>query len=252
MIDLSPLVSLGLLLVRPGTLILVAPPFGGVFAPAPVKIGLTFFLAVMLMPVATPPEMVSAVGVAVVIAREMAIGLALGLATRVLMAAAELGGHLAGFQLGLSYSATVDPASGVRNNLLSTLYSNLAMVAFLLVNAHHAFLRALRDSYAMLPLGRGEIGASLPQAITAMLGLVFSFGVRLAAPLIVVLVICELALGLVARSAPALNLMVVSAPIRLFLGLVLLGVIVPASFGVLSNLSSTVLQAGVRAAEAFR
>src|SRR5205085_10321586 len=108
------------------------------------------------------------------IAREMAIGLALSLATRDLMAAAEMGGHLAGFQMGLSYAATIDPASGVRNNVLSTLYSNVAMVTFLLTNTHHAFLRALRDSYDRLPIGVGQIGASLPQAITGMLGLVFS------------------------------------------------------------------------------
>ena len=126
------------------------------------------------------------------------------------------------------------------------------MVTFLLTNAHHAFLRALRDSYERLPIGAGQIGASLPQAVIELLGLVFTFGVRLAAPLIVVLLVAELALGLVARAAPALNLMVVGAPVRLLLGLVLLGVVAPAAIGVLDSLSGTVLQLGVRAAEAFR
>jgi flagellar biosynthetic protein FliR len=251
-IDLTPFVALGLLLVRPSTLIMTAPTFGGVFAPAPVKLGLTLFLALALVNQTPVPAIGSAVGIVLVIAREMAIGLALSLATRALMAAAEMGGHLAGFQMGLSYAATIDPASGVRNNVLSTLYSNVAMVAFLLTNTHHAFLRALRDSYERLPIGAGQIGASLPQAITEMLGLVFSFGVRLAAPLIIVLLVAELALALVSRSAPALNLMVVSAPIRLLLGLALLGVVAPAAMGVLNNLSGSVLRLGIHAAEAFR
>jgi flagellar biosynthesis protein FliR len=81
---------------------------------------------------------------------------------------------------------------------------------------------------------------------------VFSFGTRLAAPLVLVLVITEIALALVARSAPALNLMAVGAPVRIIIGLVLLGFVAPAAVGVLSGISGTVLQAGVHAAEAFR
>jgi flagellar biosynthetic protein FliR len=182
----------------------------------------------------------------------MAIGLALGMSIRALVAAAELAGQLAGFQMGLSYAAIVDPQSGVRNNLLSALYANIAIITFLLMNGHHAFLRALRDSYESLPMGVGHIGNSLPGAVMMLLGLVFSFGLRLAAPLVLVLVITEIALALVARSAPALNLMAVGAPIRIIIGLVLLGFVAPAAVGVLSGISGSVLQAGVRAAEAFR
>jgi flagellar biosynthetic protein FliR len=182
----------------------------------------------------------------------MAIGLALAFGIRVLLAAAEFGGHLSGFSMGLSYSAIVDPMSGVRNNVLSMLYGNVAMVLFLLTNTHHAFLRALRDTSASLPFGGGDIGRSVPQAVKGLLGLVFSVGVRLAAPMIVVLLVAELALALVARSAPALNLMVISGPMRLLIGLILLGVVAPAAVGILTNMSGVVLQAGVRAAEAFR
>lgn len=252
MIDLTPLLSLGLLLVRPGMLLVASPTFGGVYAPAPVKIGLTFFIAVLMMPTAAVPDSGSAVVLATVVARESAIGLAFALAIRVLMGAAEFAGHLAGLQMGLSYSAVVDPASGVRNNVLSTLYTNIATVTFLVTNAHHQFLHALSDSYRSLPIGAGEIGGSLPEAMTGLLGLVFAFGVRLAAPLIIVLLVAEIALGLIARSAPALNLMVVSAPVRLLLGLLLLGIIIPSAVTVLSGASAPVLQAGIRAANAFR
>ena len=96
------------------------------------------------------------------------------------------------------------------------------------------------------------MAASLPASVIGLLTLAFSFGIRLAAPLVVVLVVAELALALVARSAPALNLMVVGAPIRVILGLILLGFVAPAAVGVLSGLSGTVLQAGTHLAEAFR
>jgi flagellar biosynthetic protein FliR len=187
-----------------------------------------------------------------VVAREGAIGLALAMAIRALVAAAELAGQMAGFQMGLSYSAIVDPQSGVRNNMLAALYGNLALMTFFLINAHHAFLRALRDSYESLPMGVGHVGGSLPQVVVELLAIVFALGVRLAAPLVIVLVVTELALALIARSAPALNLMVVGPPIRLIVGLILLGVLVPAAVGVLAGASRGVLPVGIRAAEAFR
>lgn len=250
--DLTPLMNLGVLLVRPGTLIMTAPAFGGMYAPAQVKIGLTLILALSLVPSTAVPASATAVSLVAIVAREMAIGLALAMAIRALVAAAELAGHLAGFQMGLSYSAIVDPSSGVRNNLLASLYGNIAVVVFLVMNAHHAFLRALGASYQTLPIGSGHIGATLPATVVALLGLVFTFGVRLAAPFVVVLVIVEIAMALIARSAPSLNLLAVGAPVRIIVGLVLLGFVAPAAVGVISNAAGNILQLGVRTAEAFR
>lgn len=252
MIDVTALVRLALLLVRPGTLVLASPAFGGIYAPAPVKIGLTVLVALALLPVVQVPVDSSAIGLAALVFHEFGIGLALAMAIRALTAAAELGGHLIGFQMGLSYSAIVDPQSGVRNNIMATLYANIALIMFFLVNAHHAFLRALRDSYETLPLGSGTIGAALPQAVVGLLGLIFTFGVRLAAPIVVVLVVSEVVMALVSRSAPALNLMVIGAPIRLLIGLILLGLVMPSAINMLGGLAGTALQAGVRTAGAFR
>lgn len=252
MIDLTPLLSIGVLLVRPGALVVSAPTFGGLYAPAQVKIGLTLVIALALLPTATVPQAGSALGLAAVLARETAIGLALAMAIRALVAAAELAGHLAGFQMGLAYSALVDPASGVRNNLLSSLYGSIAIIVLLLTNAHHAFLRALGASYQTLPVGFGHVGDTLPQAVVALLGLVFTFGVRLAAPFVVVLVIAEIAMAAIARSAPSLNLLAVGAPVRVIIGLVLLGLVAPAAVGVLADAAGGILQLGLRTADAFR
>ncbi len=252
MIDLAPLMAVGLLMVRPGALIIGSPAFGGVYAPAQIKIALTVLLSVMLLPTATVPHADSTVGLALIVGREMAIGLALGLAIQALVAGAEMAGHLAGFQIGLSYAAIVDPASGVRNNVVSSLYGSMAMIAFLLTNGHHAFLRALSQSYESLPMGAGHVGASLPQSVMSVLGLVFSLGIRMAAPVIVVLLLTEVGLGLVAKAAPGLNVMVVGAPLRLLVGLALLGFVVPAAFGVFSGSIGSILQLGVRFADVFR
>lgn len=252
MIDATPLLHLGLLLVRPGTLILAAPPFGSTFAPPAVKIGLTVLLALTLIPLVDVPAAASSLGLAGTVAREFAIGLAMALAIRALIAAAEFGGHLIGFQMGLGYSAIVDPQAGVRNNLLGALYANVAVVTFLIANGHHAFLQALSDSYARLPIGGGHISATLPQSVASLLGLIFTLGVRLAAPVVVVLLVTELAMALMARSAPALNLLADGASVRLIIGLLLLAVMVPTAFSVLAGYATPVLEAGARAADAMR
>jgi flagellar biosynthetic protein FliR len=250
--ELAPLAQLGVLLVRPGLLMISAPPFGAAYAPAHVKIGLTVLLALALLPSIAVPQASDSFSLSLVLLREGAIGLALGLSIRAFIAAVELAGHLTGFQLGLSYSAIVDPQSGVRNDLIAALYVNMALVIFLLTNGHHAFLRALNASYETMPVGMGQIGSSLPAAIVGMLGLIFMLGTRLAAPLVLVLVLCEVGMALVARAAPMLNLMAIGAPARLIVGLLLLGLMAPVLARMAVEATGTVLQLGVQGATAFR
>jgi flagellar biosynthetic protein FliR len=252
MMDTGILARFGLLLVRPGMLMLAAPAFGGTYAPAQVKIGLTVLIAVAIgasTPIPTP-EPVLALGL--IVTREAAIGLALALAIRALVAGAELAGQLSGFQMGLSYAATVDPQSGVRNTVIATLYSNLTVLAFFILNAHHAFLRALVGSYATLPIGMGSVAGSMPRVVMHLLGLVFTLGARLAAPIVAVGLLAELALGLLARSAPSLNLMAVSPSVRALVGLLVLAMAAPSVIGVAGSFMNTVLQLGIEAAQAFR
>jgi flagellar biosynthetic protein FliR len=100
-------------------LVATAPPFGGTTAPSQIKLGLAVFLTLMLMPVVRVPEVGASVSLAMIVLREMAIGVALSLSIQALIAGAELAGSLTGTQVGLSMGAVVNPQSGVRNNLLA-------------------------------------------------------------------------------------------------------------------------------------
>jgi flagellar biosynthetic protein FliR len=217
--DTSTIVRFALLVVRPGMLVVAAPLFGASFVPVPVRIGLGVLLGVLIAPLVPAPAASVPVSIAVAVAAEAVIGVALGMGVRLLIAAAELAGHLVGFQMGLSYAALVDPQSGVRNNMIAALYANLAIVTFLGIDGHHSMLRALAASYEVLPIGGVQGSAGMGPLIAQMLGLVFVTGARLAAPVVTVLLIVELALGLISRAAPSLNLMVVGAPVRLLAGL---------------------------------
>jgi flagellar biosynthetic protein FliR len=250
--SLDQLAGAALLLVRPGMLVIGTPILGGLYAPVHLRVGLTVLVAILLAPVVALPATLSAAGLTIVIAREIAIGLALALSTRVLVAGLEFAGHFSGYQIGLSAGALIDPQSGVRNTTLALLYGNLAVLLCFLTNAHHLLLHALADSYASLPIGVGAISANVAGSAAEMLGAVFIFGVRVAAPVIIVMLLIELALGLVAKVAPALNVMIAGAPIRLLVGLLVVAATVAGIPAIVREGIPTVLRLAVTLANAFR
>jgi len=250
--EFSTIAQLGILIARPAALVAAAPVFGGVFAPAQVRIAIAVLLAILVAPVVPPMALESTVGLGLIVAREMAIGTIMGLALRAIIAGAELGGHLTGNQLTLSYGSIIDPQGGVRNNLIATLYGNVTLLTFMAVNGHHALLRALIASYTSLPIGAGGVGPSLPATVMQLLGIVFVLGARLAAPLIVVMLLVEVGMALMARVAPSLNLMAVAPPVRIVIGLLAVSAMVPLLPSIATRAASSVAQVALQAASAFR
>jgi flagellar biosynthetic protein FliR len=250
--DVPALVLLGLLLVRVSTLVVTTPILGGSFAPPTVKIGLSLILVLVISPVVPVPAAITAGSLPLVAAREFLVGFALALSVRVMLAAAELGGYLVGFQLGFSYAGIVDPQSGVRNNVLASLYSSITALALIGTNAHHMVIRALVQSYEFIPLGPGAVHESIVGTITRMLGMIFYVGAQLAAPVTIVLVVVEVMLGIVSRAAPSLNLLAVGAPVRLILGLLTLVAAVQVVPNTMIPLVRRALEAAVQLAAGLR
>lgn len=251
MTEFSTIAQLGILIARPASLVAAAPVFGA-FAPAQVRLGVSVLLAILIAPAVPPMAFTSTLGLGVLVAREMAIGLVMALALRAIIAGAELAGHLTGNQLALSYGSIVDPQGGVRNNLVANLYGNLTLLTFMAINGHHALLRALVASYTALPIGAGGVGPSMVASVTQLLGIVFVLGVRLAAPLIVVMLLVEVGMALMARVAPSLNLMAVAPPVRIVIGLLAIAAMIPLIPSVATRASSSIAQVALQAATAFR
>jgi flagellar biosynthetic protein FliR len=128
----------------------------------------------------------------------------------------------------------------------------LAVLAFFAIDGHHEIIRALAISYARLPIGAGHVDESMLTSVRNILALVFTVGARLAAPIIVVLLIVELAIGLIARSAPALSFMVIGYPLRLIVGLSVLALMIATIPAVISSVVTRTLSIGLDLAGAFR
>jgi len=250
--ELPVLARLALLLVRPGVVVALAPTFGGLFAPARTKIGLTVMLALGLLPSVIVPPAVDAAALAGFIAREAVIGLALGLAVRALIGGVEFAGHLSGQQMGLTYAGTIDPSSGAKHTVVTSLFNMVAVLTLFAIDGHHTILRGLAASYTGLPVGDGGVSASLVTSVRETLALVFVTAVRLAAPMVVVLLIAEIVIGFISRVTPALSFMVIGFPIRMLLGLFVLGLVVAALPGVVHSLNDRMIRLGLETAGAFR
>lgn len=245
----------GLLLVRPGLMMLTAPFFGAVFAPPQVRAGLAMLIAFTLMPLVSFPHAQSAASLATILGREAAIGLALGLAIRALTAVAEFAGELGSYQSGMSAGAMADPVSGVRNTLFAAMYTNLTIVLCFVTNAHHVFLRALVASYQSLPMGlaaANTVEGTLAGSVAHMLGFVFVYGMRLAAPMLVVLLLVEVVLGLMTKVAPSLNIMTIGAPLRVPIGLALMAITTATMPALLTHMIPAALQLAGETMRAFR
>jgi flagellar biosynthetic protein FliR len=249
--DLSPILRFGLLLVRPGIVVMLAPGLGGQQIPTMVKIGLTVMTAIALIPSVTLPTIGNS-GLALVILREAAVGLSLAFALQALIAGVEFAGHLASYQIGFSYGATIDPLSGVRSTMLVSLYGMLATLVFLGVNGHHAVLRALAMSYDGVPIGAMRVNASLLVAVRDLLAMVFVVGLRLAAPVLVALLIVELTIGLISRTSPSLTYQVIGYPLRIVVGLFIIGALIYTVPAVTQSMLETALMLGGRTATAFK
>ena len=249
--DLTPVLVFAIALIRPSLLVVGTPLFGGTFTPPMVRVGLVVVLGAFMAPLIGVPRTFEPGMFPTVVLREVLIGFALAMSVRLLIAGAELGGYLSGFQMGLSYAALIDPQSGVRNNVLAALYGSLAMVVLLLTNGHHELLRALAASYEALPIGGGAIASGLAELVARMFGLMFTLGVRLAAPLIITLLLVEVALGVMARVAPTLNLMVTAAPVRLLVGWMALALTLRVLPDILTRAFPQALTLGARTAGAL-
>jgi flagellar biosynthetic protein FliR len=187
-----------------------------------------------------------------VVGREFMIGLSLATGVRVLVFGTEAAGQLLGYQVGLSYGSIVDPQSGVRNSVLASLYSNLVVVLALAGGVHHAILRALSASYTALPIGIGAVDGALVPAVARMLGVVFVLAVRVAAPVTVVLLATEVLLGLMARIAPAFNVMIVGAPARVIVGLLVVAATLSSVPALVARYAPITLDLAAETARAFR
>jgi flagellar biosynthetic protein FliR len=217
-------------MIRPGAAFIAAPIFGAAFVP--VQLRLIIALAVGIPALSAtgftlPPEGLASIAGVMLVAGEVAAGLALGFAVQIGFSAAMLAGEVIGAAMGLSFAAMVDPASGQQNPVLSQFLSIVATLLFLAVNGHLALAAIVVESYRALPPGNAWMTAESINGLVLFGGVLFSAGLSIALPVAFAIIIVQLVMAMLARSAPQLNLFAVGFPAALMAGIVLLAIASP-------------------------
>jgi flagellar biosynthetic protein FliR len=216
-----------LVLARTGALIGTAPLFGQGVGFVAHRVVLTVALSFLLYVVAGGPVAAEPVELALMMLREVLIGVFLGTLLVVVLAAVRIAGELIGQEMGFLTGRQVDPVSGVATTLIPSLYESLFVLLLLVWNAHHWLLGALERSFALAPVGRLALGARLSETVVALFGEMTRAGIVFAAPVLVFLLIVSLVIGFLARAVPSLNVLEVGFTLRVFVALIALVVLAP-------------------------
>lgn len=219
-------------------LFLIAPIFSHSSVPHPVKLGLALITTVVVSPLLPPLPAVplfswASVGI---IAEQILIGVTIGLIVQVVFAAIQAAGEYIGLQMGLAFATFFSPDSGANTMILSRVFYAFAILMFAAIDGHLLMVEVLVRSFDFLPIGTLGVNASVFEHVARFGTVVFSSGILLALPVFGALLIVNLTLGILNRSAPQLTVFSVGFPMSLTLGLVLMMVLTTELGGYLQRL----------------
>lgn len=214
-------------LVRVGILSFFLPFFGARGVPALWKVGLSVLLAVVLTPVVPLPREFprSDLEIALGVLSEAVLGLVLSFGVKVLLASIQLAGQFMSFQMGFSMARAIDPQTGVQSTSLSQFLYLFAVLMFFAIDGHHLFIRALTASFTFVPPGGLTLEGPLADALIQVSGRMFLIALKIAAPVMIALFLSNLCLGIVARTVPQVNILMVGFPLNIGLGLIFFGLV---------------------------
>jgi flagellar biosynthetic protein FliR len=204
-----------------------APIFGHNAIPARVRAAFSIVLTVAIAPSVDSHinllEM-STLAVTFAVIREAAIGFALGFVMKLIFAMFGILGQFISIQGGLGAARVIDPSSGANTVVMGSLLQGIGYLVFLAIDGHHAVVRAIADSFRLMPLAGSGIVVEGLLAGARLGSSVFELAVRLAAPVTIAMLVANCSVGLLGRSIPQLNLMTLQLPAHVGIMMLLVAV----------------------------
>lgn len=222
-------------------LLSTAPIYGNKSVPARTKIGLSVIITVIIAPVLPPVPSVdpfSLIGVAVAV-QQFIIGAAMGFTMRIIFAAVEYAGELMGFTMGLGFATFFDPNTQGQSSAISQFLAILMFMLFLSTDTHLLLLAAVTDSFNNLPIAATPLKEKGFYSLALWAGTLFSVGLQIAMPIIGAMLIINLAMAILTRAAPQLNLFGIGFPILLMTGFAIIVLVLPYALPVLTRWMET-------------
>ncbi len=229
-IPLPQLQMFFLVFIRVGAILMTMPVFESRSIPHVFKLALAFATSLILFPMLklSPAPLASSIIVlAIGVAGEIMLGLAIGFSVKLVFAGIQMAGQMAGFQMGMALANVMDPAQSQQIPLLAQFNNLVALLIFLALNAHYWFIRALTQSYRLVPPLQVHIDGSLTEHLIQLGGNMFVIAIQVAAPVTAALLLTSVAFGLVARTVPQMNVFIVAMPLKIGIGFLFIGFSLP-------------------------
>ena len=204
--------------IRLSAFIIAAPLFSAKFLMVRVRILIAFVISIIvfsMQPQAVDTKILTSAYGIIVIVKEIAIGVTAGLILSIMFASVSLAGEKIATSAGLSYAAQVDPVSGVQTPVVSQILYLFLIMIFLTVNGHLVALRIIIESYNFIPIGTLPVPSALIDGGMAASGSMFLNASIIMMPVVLVVLLINVAIGIITRSAPQLNLFSFGFPITM-------------------------------------
>lgn len=219
-----------LIFVRVASMLWSIPVLGAKNVPKGFKIGLGFFITLILLHIVNiddriMPDDISSLIMA--IGGEFLIGFIIGLLGKLIFTAVDIAGEIMGIQMGFAIVNVIDPQTNAQVPIVAQFQSLLCALIFLSINAHHYFLAAIAESFSILPPLRFALSGELLNGIIKFTGEIFVISIKIGAPVMVALLITNIALSIVSKTMPQMNLMAVGFPITITAGLIIMSLSLP-------------------------
>ena len=211
-------------------LIASAPILGNPSIPVRVKLGLAVMITILVMPMVEKslPQIDPASGAGLIILlQQVLIGVAIGFVMRIVFVAVEMAGKLIGLQMGLGFAIFFDPQNSGQIDIIGRFLGVIASLAFLAIDGHLMMIALISQSFSTLPVGTDATTNATFSTLAQWGSEIFKSGLQLSLPVLTALLITNLALGILTRVAPQLNIFAVGFPLTLSIGLLVLALSMP-------------------------
>ena len=221
-----------LVFLRTSALLIMIPIIGEKTVPLRVKGGLAILISLLISPAIGADMNTLRVeddifALAIAMISEIMIGIVIGLTTKIIFAGIQFAGEMIGIQIGFSIVNVIDPVSSTQVSVIAEFQYLIALLVYLAIDAHHTLIFAIVDSYRIISPFSYHFSGSLMQHILILSRELFVMAIKISAPIMAVMLFTNVALGVVARTVPQINVFIVGFPVQITVGLIVFGLTAP-------------------------
>ncbi|MBD3182025.1 flagellar biosynthetic protein FliR, partial [Candidatus Poribacteria bacterium] len=235
-IDNIELVTFLLVFFRTGAVLLTAPLFSRKNIPVPIRILIPFMLSVILT--ISMRDLIGqnnvliilnqgTAGLAVAVFGELLLGISIGFTAQMTFMALYVAGRLVGQEIGFGMARILDPSTQENTELIGQYNTIIAILIFLVIRGHHYIIRAIAWSFSTIQLGQQWINGNFIGHLNNVFAGIFSTGLRIALPVMGTLFLAKIAMGIIARTMPQMNVFIVGFPLQIAVGLITMAISLP-------------------------